>query len=343
MKLFRMTAGLAIAAAAALGTAGAQAQSVEEFYRGNTVNMYIGYSAGGGYDTYARLLAEHLGKHIPGNPTVVPQNMPGAGSLRLVNWLYSAAPQDGTAMGMVARAAPWDPLFGNEAAEFDALEFNYIGSMNNEVSVCVARADTGIETVEDLKEQELIVGGTGPTADTVQFPLIMNAVFGTKIEIVDGYPGGNDVNLAMERGEVTGRCGWSWSSVVATRGNWVDEKFINILVQISTAKHPDLPDVPLIMDFAENEEDRQLLTLVFARQVTGRPIFAPPNIPEERVQALREAFMATMQDPDFLADAERLELEITAVSGEEVQRLVEESYDTSPEVVARISEIIGEH
>ncbi|HEX2257244.1 MAG TPA: hypothetical protein VHG92_11205, partial [Afifellaceae bacterium] len=175
MTLMKLTAGLAIAAFTAVGTAGAQ--SVEEFYRDNTVNLYIGYSPGGGYDQYARVLAQHMGKHIPGNPTVVPQNMPGAGSLRLVNWLYTAAPQDGTAMGMVARAAPWDPLFGTEEANFDAQEFTYIGSMNNEVSVCVALTETGIETVEDLKEKELIVGGTGATADTVQFPKIMNGVF----------------------------------------------------------------------------------------------------------------------------------------------------------------------
>ena len=147
--------------------------------------------------------------------------------------------------------------------------------------------------------------------------------------------------LAMERGEVTGRCGWSWSSVVATRGNWIDENFVNILVQLSTAKHPDLPDVPLVMDLAESEEDRRLLRLVFARQVTGRPIFAPPNIPEERVEALRRAFDATMADPEFLADAERLELEITPVSGEDVQQLVADSYDTTPDVVERISEILG--
>ena len=341
MKLTKMTAGLAVAAIAAMGTAGAQDQSVEEFYRDNTVNLFIGYSPGGGYDTYARLLASHIGKHIPGNPTVVPQNMPGAGSLRLVNWLYTAAPQDGTAMGMVARAAPWDPMFGNEEAQFEALEFTYVGSMNNEVSVCVARADTGIESVQDLREKELIVGGTGPTADTVQFPKIMNAVFNTKIEIIDGYPGGNDVNLAMERGEVTGRCGWSWSSVVATRANWIDEKFINILVQLSTAKHPDLPDVPLIMDLAESDEDKRLLRLIFARQVLGRPIFAPPNIPEERVSALQDAFMATMEDPEFLEEAKRLELEITPVSGEEVEQLVRESYDAPEGVVERAKEILG--
>jgi tripartite-type tricarboxylate transporter receptor subunit TctC len=339
--LFRLKAIALACAAALVAVSAASAQSVEEFYTGKTVEVRIGFSVGGGYDTYARLLATHMGKHIPGNPTLVPMNEPGAGSLKLANWLYEAAPQDGTVFGIVARAAPFDPMFGNEAAKFDALKFNYIGSANNEVSVCVARADTGIEKFDDLKEKELIVGGTGPTADTVQFPKIMNAVFGTKITIIDGYPGGNDVNLAMERGEVTGRCGWSWSSVVATRQDWLDSKYINVLMQLSTSKHPGIPDsVPLIMDLAQSEEDAQLLRVVFARQALGRPFIAPPNIPEDRVKALRDAFMATMSDPEFLAAAQQAELEITPVSGEDVAQLVAEAYKASPEIVKRISEIV---
>jgi tripartite-type tricarboxylate transporter receptor subunit TctC len=339
--LSRLKAIALASAAAIMAASAASAQSVEEFYSGKTIEVRIGFSVGGGYDTYARLLAEHMGKHIPGNPTLVPQNEPGAGSLKLANWLYDAAPQDGTVFGIVARAAPFDPLFGNDAAKFDAQKFNYIGSANNEVSVCVARADTGIEKFDDLKEKELIVGGTGPTADTVQFPKIMNDVFGTKITIIDGYPGGNDVNLAMERGEVTGRCGWSWSSVVATRQDWLDSGYINVLMQLSTSKHPGIPDeVPLIMDRAETDDDRRLLRIVFARQALGRPFLAPPNIPEDRVTALQEAFMATMEDPEFLADAKQAELEITPISGPEVRQLVEDAYDASPAIVERISSIV---
>ncbi len=340
--LFRLKAITVAAGAAALASVSvASAQSVEEFYTGKTIEVQIGYSVGGGYDTYARLLAAHMGKHIPGNPTLVPKNMPGAGSLKLANWLYEAAPQDGTVFGIVARAAPFDPLFGNDAAKFDAQKFNYIGSANNEVSVCVARADTGIKTFDDLKEKELIVGGTGPTADTVQFPEVMNAVFGTKIKIIDGYPGGNDVNLAMERGEVTGRCGWSWSSVVSTRQDWLDSGYINILVQLSTSKHPDIPDsVPLIMDLAKSDDDKRLLRVVFARQALGRPFLAPPNIPADRVKALQDAFMATMQDPEFLADAKKADLEVTPVSGDEVQQLVIDAYGASPAIVKRISDIL---
>ena len=334
--------GFACAIAAVAGVSAASAQSVEEFYTGKTIELQIGYSPGGGYDTYARLVAAHMGKHIPGNPTIVPMNRPGAGSLTLANWLYDAAPQDGTAFGVIARAAPFDPLFGNEAAVFDAQKFNYIGSANNEVSVCVAWHDSGIETFEDLLDKELIVGGTGPTADTEQFPKILNAVFGTKLTIIAGYPGGNDVNLAMERGEVSGRCGWSWSSVVSTRPDWLENNSINLLLQMSTAKHPDLPDLPLVMDLATDPDDKALLTLIFARQALGRPFVAPPNIPADRVQALQDAFMATMADPDFLAEAQQAELEITPISGADVQQLVADAYKASPAVVQRISEIVQE-
>ncbi len=331
---------LAFALAMVATVATARAESVEEFYKGKTVELYIGYSVGGGYDTYARLLARHMGKHIPGNPTIVPQNMPGAGSLKLANWLFQAAPQDGTAFGTIARAAPFDPLFGNDKAEFKADKFNYIGSANNEVSICASMVGSGVKTLEDLQTKELIVGGTGDTADTVQFPKIMNAVLGTKIKIINGYPGGNDVVLAMERGEVQGRCGWSWSSVKAERMDWVTEKKMNVIIQISTAKHPELPDVPLIMDYAKTKEDKQLLNLIFARQELGRPYVAPPNVPADRVAALRAAFDATMADPEFLDEAKKADLEITAVSGAKVAALVAEAYETDPKVVARIQEIL---
>jgi len=270
----------------------------------------------------------------------VPKNMPGAGSLKLTNWLYEAAPQDGTVFGSIARAAPFDPLFGNEKAQFKSNKFNYIGSANNEVSVCVARADTGIKTVDDLKNKELIVGGTGDTADTVQFPKILNAVLGTKMKIINGYPGGKDVVLAMERKEVQGRCGWSWSSVKSTSMDMVENKEINIILQLSTGKHEELPNVPLVMDLTDSPDDKKLLNLIFARQELGRPYVAPPNVPAERVEALRAAFMATMKDPEFRSEAKSADLEIGPVSGARVQALVSDAYDTNPKVVQRINEIL---
>ena len=338
----RRMAMAAIAFAAVMGAPfGVAAQTVEEFYTGKNVELYIGYSVGGGYDLYGRTLARHMGKHIPGNPTVVPVNMDGAGSLRLVNWLYQAAPKDGTVFGTFARAAPFDPLFGNQEAQFDALQFNYIGSANNEVSICAAMARTGIGAFEDMKTQELIIGGTGDTADTVQFPKVLNAVFGTQMRIINGYPGGNDVVVAMEREELDGRCGWSYSSVISTRGDWLEDGTMNLLLQMSTAKHPQLPDVPLVMDLVENDADRDLLNLVFARQTLGRPYAAPPGVPQDRVDALRDAFMATMSDPEFLAEAAGLDLEITPVDGAGIQELVQQVYNSDPTTVERLNGILN--
>jgi tripartite-type tricarboxylate transporter receptor subunit TctC len=323
-----------------LSTALCHAQSPEDFYKGKTVELYIGYSVGGGYDLYARVLARHIGKFIPGHPTIVPKNMEGAGSLRLANWLYRVAPKDGTVFGIIGRGTAFDPVLGEPGAQFDGTKFSWIGSANDEVSVCVAWQGTGVTSFEDLRTKEVTVGGTGVSADTDQFPRIINGVLGTKMRIVSGYPGGNDVVLAMERGEVQGRCGWSWSSVKSLHRDWIDEHKINILVQFALARHPDLPDVPLITDLAKDDEQRQELKLIFARQVMGRPYLAPPGIPPDRAAALRQAFMDTMRDPEFLADAERAKLEITPVPGEEIGQLVNDLMKTPADVAKRAAELI---
>ena len=275
-----------------------------------------------------------------GNPQIVAKNTPGAGSLRAANWLYAAAPKDGTALATVARGAAFDPLLGVTAAQYDGNKFNWIGSANDEVSVCVSWKDSGITSMQDLMTKELVVGGTGPTADTDQFPKVMNAILGTKMKLIPGYPGGNDVSMAMERGEVKGRCAWSWSSLVATRMSWYKDKTIHVLIQLALQKHPDLPDVPLIMDLAKNDQERAMMTLVFARQTMGRPFMAPPGVPADRVAALRKAFMETMKDTDFLAEAQKGQLEITPVSGEELQALVAKGYAVDPTIAKRVAEII---
>jgi tripartite-type tricarboxylate transporter receptor subunit TctC len=213
--------------------------------------------------------------------------------------------------------------------------------MNDEVSVCVAWHTTGIKTLEQVMQKELVVGGTGAAADTDQFPKVLNGTIGTKFKIVTGYPGGNEIDLAMERGEVQGRCGWSWSSVVATHKQWVDEKKINILTQLSLSKHPDLPNVPLIMDYAKSNEQKQIFKLVFARQPMGRPFLAPPGLAFERVAALRKAFMDTLADKEFLADAEKMKLEINPVSGEAVQKIVEEVYQTPKAIANQVAEMLS--
>ena len=311
------------------------AQSGSDFYRGRDINLYIGYSPGGAYDLYARVIGRHMGAHIPGNPTFVPQNMEGAGSLRLANYLYRVAPQDGTAIATFGRGIAFDPLLLGQGDAFDAQKLNWLGSANNEVSVCVALKSSGIAKFEDLFTKELTVGGTGSSSDTDQFPRVLNAVLGTHFKIVQGYPGGNDVVLAMERGEVRGRCGWSWSSVVSTHKSWITDGRMIVLVQLSLTKHPDLPDVPLVMDFAKTDEQRQILKMMFARNVMGRPYVAPPKLPADRVATLRKAFMDTMTDKDFLAEADKLQLEINPVSGADVEKLVKEVYATPPDIVAK--------
>jgi tripartite-type tricarboxylate transporter receptor subunit TctC len=331
---------VAVACLALVPAAPARAQTPAEFYKGKTVELYIAYSVGGGYDLYARLLARHLGKHIPGNPLVVPKNMEGAGGLRLANWLYQAALRDGTVIGATSRSVAFENILGNRAAQYDAAKFTWIGSANDEVSVCVAWHTSGVAKFEDVLAKELTVGSTGVADDTYQFPRFVNNTLGTRMKIITGYPGGNDVSLALERGEVGGRCGWSWSSVKSIRASWVAEKKINLLMQFSLAKHADLPDVPLIMHLAKNDEQRQMFRLIFARQTMGRPYQGPPGMPADRLRALQQAFMDTMKDKDFLAEADKAQFEITPVSGEAIERLVAEAHKTPPEVAAKAGQLV---
>jgi tripartite-type tricarboxylate transporter receptor subunit TctC len=341
MMLWKSARRAALAVLTILPASFASAQPADDFYKGRTVELYVGYSAGGGYDLYARMLAKHMGKHLPGNPTIVPKNMTGAGSLRLANWLYNVGPKDGSVFGIIGRGTPFDPILGNAAkAQFDGTKFTWIGSANNEVSVCVAWEKTGVTKFEDLLTKELVVGGTSSSADTDQFPKIVNGVLGTHFKIISGYPGGSDVGLAMERGEVQGRCGWSWSSVKSTHMKWYTEKKFSILMQLALQKHPDLPDVPLIVDLAKTDEQRQMLKMVFARQVMGRPFMAPPGLPPDRAQALRKAFMDTMNDKDFLAETEKAQMEITPVSGEHLDQLVKEVYATPKAIAAKTAALI---
>ena len=332
-----------LAATALLIAGHVQADPVADFYKDKKVTLYVGYSAGGGYDVYGRQLARYYGKYLPGSPTVVVQNMPGAGSVRLANWLYNVGAKDGTVLGTVARGVAFEPLFGAKGAQYDAVKFNWIGSMNDEVSVCVSwDKPNGVKKFDDVLSKELVVGGTGGAADTDQFPRVLNGIFGAKFRVVAGYPGGNDINMALERGEVAGRCGRSWSSVLSTRAAWLKEKKVNVLVQLSLSKHEDLPNVPLVIDLAKNDADRAALKLVFARQVMGRPFVAPPGVPADRLAAMRKAFMETQKDKDFRLEADKAKLEITPVSGEKVQAIVKESYETPKDIVARVAGLLLE-
>jgi tripartite-type tricarboxylate transporter receptor subunit TctC len=318
--------------------ANVRAQSPADFYKGRDLDLYIGYSPGGAYDLYARTIGRRMGAHLPGQPTLVPKNLEGAGSLRLANYLYRVAPKDGSAFGTIGRGIAFDPLLIGQGDAFDAQKFGWIGSANNEVSLCVALKSSGITRFEDLFTKEITVGGTGTSADTDQFPRVLNSVLGTHFKIVEGYPGGNDVAMAMERGEVQGRCGWSWSSIKSSHKAWIDDNKIVPLVQLSLGKHPELPDVPLVTDFAKTDEQRQILKMIFARQVMGRPYLAPPGVPPDRLAVLRQAFMDTMADKDFIADADKMQIEINPVSGADVDKLVKDVYATPPDIIAKAKE-----
>jgi tripartite-type tricarboxylate transporter receptor subunit TctC len=341
MRMNGLLRGAAVALLAVLSGSLGYAQTPAEFYKGKSIDLEIGYSTGGAYDVYARLIARHIGKHIPGNPTVVPKNMEGAGSLRLANWLYNTAPRDGTVFGTIGRGLAFDPLLGAKGTQFDATKFTWLGSGNNEVSVCVSWRDSGVNNFDDLRTKVLTVGGTGGGSDSDQFPKILNGILGTRMKLISGYPGGNDVSLAMERGEVQGRCGWSWSSVKATHADWVAQKKINILAQLSLAQHPDLPNIPLVLDKAKTDEQKQVLKLIFARQVMGRPFLAPPGIPKDRADALKKAFTETMQDPEFRVEAQRMDLEVSPVDAATVEKLVTEVYKVSPEIAAKAAAVLN--
>jgi len=330
-----MRASLSFAIAAMLGwQTAAQAQESAEFYRGKSISLLIAYTTGGNYDLHARVLARHISKHIPGHPSVVPQNFVGAAGLRLANFLYNAAPKDGTTIGILARGSATEPILGNTAAHFDARRYNWIGSVADEVSVCVSWHTSKVRTFDDLLTTPFIVGGQGPSSDANLFASLLRSVFGAKVRIVSGYPGTNEISLAMERGEVEGRCGWAWGSVKVSRGDWLATKKLNVILQIALQRARDLPSVPLIMDLARNDRERKMLRLMFSRQQMAWPFAAPPDLPAERTAVLRAAFDATMKDPDYLAEAAKRGLEVNPMPGAAVQTLVQGLYDTPADVIA---------
>lgn len=334
MKRFHAFAvGLATGVLLPLAAAPAAADEVADFYRGKTLTMVISSGVGGGYDAYSRTLSRHMGKHIPGSPSFVNANRVGAGGIVAANYAYNVAPQDGTVLVGINRAVPTNPLFGLKGVRYDATKFHWLGSLNNEVSVCVAWHDRPVKSMDDMFRRELIVGAQGNT-DMTTFPLMMNNMFGSRFDVISGYASGNRVNLALERGEVHGRCGWSWSSVTATRNHWLKEKKINVLVQVALKKHKELPNVPIITDFVKSERDRQAVELILARQEYGRPYMVGPGVPKGRVEALRKAFMDTTKDPDFQRDIEKQKLELVPSSGWDMQKMIDKLYKTPKDVVA---------
>jgi tripartite-type tricarboxylate transporter receptor subunit TctC len=304
----------------------------------------IGAAPGGGYYLYATALARHFRKHLPGQPTIVSRNQPGAASVIAANLLYNAVPKDGSVFGALFMTAITDPLIGNSAqTQFDPRKFSFVGSANKETFVCVAWHASGIQTFEDVFKRELIIGTSGVTSSIHQYPAVLNNILKTRFKMVAGYKGSHEAALAMERGETQGICGLQWSSFVSTYQNWLDEKKVRIIAQISAPEgDPTLNamGIPTIWKYVNNDADRQTLSVIFSQFAFGRPYVLPPGVPADRVAAYRRAFDATMKDPEFLADANKMKLAIDPVSGENVQRLVEELYTTPNEQVERARQVL---
>ncbi len=311
-----------------------QADAVSDFYKGKDINLFIGSATGGGYDTTARLLARHYSRHIPGNPGIIPRNMPGAGSLAMTNHVSNIAPKDGTAIGAPQNTAGLERLLHllspeGKNANYDAEKLNWIGSPSQDIFLLVAWHTAPVKTFDDLKKTELIVGSAGPSTDHSITAQLLNNMFGTKMKIVAGYVSGQEVMLAMERGEVQGNSGRAYSSLMSGWSDWVRDKKVKILLQMGIEPHPNLPNVPSATQIATTPEDRQVLELIFAKYQMSRPYFAPAGVPADRVQALRRGFDAVMKDAQFLADAKKTQIDIEPVTGEDVQSLIERLYRDS--------------
>jgi len=332
----------ALGVAAMLSVPPAAADDVADFYKGKTASLYLGYPPSGAYDIYARLIARYLTKYVPGNPQFIVRYKPGAASLNLVNELYNVLPRDGSVIGMFARSVALNRLLGREGANFNPVEFNWIGSANNEVSICGVWHGVGVWSTKDFISRPLVFAANAPDAESDVYPNILNNLLGTKFKVVAGYPGVNDLTLALERGEADARCGWSWGAVKAAKPDWLRDKKIYIAVQFATKKHPELPDVPLATELTRNDNERAALDLILTQQVMGRPFAAPPKVPADRVAALRRAFDQSLKDPELLAEAEKAQLEIAPVDGEALQVMVEHMFQAPQDVIDAARKAIGQ-
>jgi tripartite-type tricarboxylate transporter receptor subunit TctC len=333
--------GLIYASVAVAMCTAAHADQLNEpvTFAGKQIKLHIGFTAVNyGYDTYGRLLARYLTKYLPGNPAIIPQNRPGAGSLRLANYLYNAAPKDGTEIALIGRGVAMDPLLGGSGSnsKFDSTKFVWLGSMNNEVSGLYIRQPGPASSLADLLAGTVLqVGSTGAGGDQQIFTSTVNSLLGTKLKSVGGYPGANEILLAIARNELDGIVGYSWGVARNAHRDLLDSGKLKILMQLGLEKHKELPNVPLVTEFVTKQEDLQVLELIFSRQAMGRPLVAPPGIDPRVAQVLRRAFADAMHDPLFIAESERMQLEINFVSGHAVQTLVEKLYESPPEVIRR--------
>lgn len=316
----------------------AAAQGAEQFYTGKTLYVLIGYGVGGSDDLWARLIAKYLPAKLPGHPNVVPQNVPGAGSLLVANQIYNTSPKDGTFMGLFNRGVPFEPLLGNQATKFDPAKFNYLGSPDRDTTVCAVRKDAAVKSLADLKTTTLTVGGTGSGADSETYPRFLANVFGLKIDLVSGYAGSRDIGLATERGEVQGLC-VSYDTILRSSG--YRSGLLSILFQTGIDKDPRMPEVPLVLDAAPTQDARAAAALFLSRVSVGRPFAMPPQVPQDRVEAVRAAFAAVLDDPAFVAEAEKSDLHVAPISPAEITATVAQAYKTAPAIVDMVKKGLG--
>ncbi len=342
MGLPKFVFTVAVAGVSLLAPAAEAQDAVAQFYKGKNLDMIIGAAPGGGYDVYARVIARHIDRHIPGNPTIVAKNMPGAGSNKAAAFIYSVAPKDGTVIGAVFSGAVMDPLLGDRSqVQHDPTKFTYLGSANNEVSVCAIRADAPAKNIQQATQNSVVLGASAAGGSTRDFPAVLNNLLGAKFNLVSGYPGTREITLAIERNEVQGVCGYYWSSLSTQSPDWAKPGGgMTILVQEAMKGHPALTKmgVPVAIDLAKNDEDRQVMELFYSQLVFGRPYILPPGVPDARIKALRKAFDDVLKDKDLLADAEKSRIEIMPVSGEEVQGLVNKLFAMPQHIVERTKE-----
>jgi tripartite-type tricarboxylate transporter receptor subunit TctC len=318
-----------------------QAQEDAAFYKGKAIRIVISTGVAGGYAEYARLLADHMGRHIAGQPSFLIQSMPGAGGLLAANYLYAQAPQDGTTMGMVHSSVPLTPLWGNKGVRFDTLKFNWIGSLDRTDGMCISWHSSPIKTWADMLEKPFTVGSSGAGSQMDTYPAILNKLFGTKMKVIAGYKDGTDVYLAMERGELDGRCGGQLTVIKATRPTWLTERKINVPILIADKRSAEFPDTPTVMEFVKDEPVRRQLELLMISQSLDRPLMLPPGVPAERVAELRAAFDATMADPAFRADVERRSLHLDPMGAHDMTAALARAFALPPEVIAGAREMMA--
>ncbi len=334
---------LAAASSLILAPASALAQAADPFFKGKTITIVVGSSAGGGYDTYARMISRHLAKHVAGAPTVIVSNMPGAGSNVAANYIYNVAAKDGTFIGAFYAGTPLEPLIGNTPVKHDPRKSQYLGSANNDVYICIGRKDYVSGTIEDIRQKPMILGSQHSSTSS-DFPLILNEVFGTKFKLVFGYPGSREVGMSIEKKETDGACGFAWPSISVTNPGWFGEKGImRVIAQTHPQGHEELnkAGIPNVYNFPMPPEDKALLDVFFSQMVFGRPYVLPPEVPAERVAMLRKAFLATLADPDLRGEAKKSNMEVNPVSGEDVQALMAKVYAAPPEIITRIKKALA--